>query len=217
MAKNKNTKTKGKKKNPNEVTLKEPADGNREKRMAELSIDPSIVGSLMIQDYATCETFREVDTNCLTDALSEQIQVTNDNNLTGLESMLTAQAYTLNAMFNNLSLKAINNMGHDMSVADIFLKFGLRAQSQCRSTIEAISAVKNPPMMGYVKQANITQGPQQVNNGIDQGNTSRAGEKQNPKNELLEVKDGNQLDTGTQGQAIRDDSAMETVGKVNGT
>lgn len=71
-------------------------------------------------------------------------------------------------------------------------------------------------MMGYVKQANITQGPQQINNGIEQGNTSRAGENQNPKSKLLEKQDGNQLDTGTQSEALSDDSAMETVGAVNG-
>jgi len=194
-------KTKGKKKN--------------QKRLAGFIIDPSITGSFLIKDYATCKTFQEVDTDCLIDALSSQIQATKDNDLTGLEGMLTGQAYILNAMFNRLSHIAISNIDTNLKGAETCLKLGLRAQSQCRSTIEAISAVKNPPIMGYVKQANIAQGPQQVNNGIGQDAIPRAGEKQNVQNELLEVKNGNQLDTGTQNEAIEDDSAMETLGKVH--
>jgi hypothetical protein len=35
------------------------------------------------------------------------------------------------------------------------------AQSQCRATL---ATIKHPPVMGYVRQANIAHGPQQVNN-----------------------------------------------------
>lgn len=46
-----------------------------------------------------------------------------------------------------------------------FMRLGLRAQSQCRATLEALAAIKNPPII-YAKQANVTSGPQQINNGI---------------------------------------------------
>jgi len=41
----------------------------------------------------------------------------------------------------------------------------LKAQSQCRATLEALAAIKNPPIV-YARQANIAAGPQQVNNGV---------------------------------------------------
>ena len=44
------------------------------------------------------------------------------------------------------------------------MKLALKAQSQCRSTWEVVSAIQNPPIAGYVSQANIAQN-QQVNNG----------------------------------------------------
>ncbi len=215
MAKKK--KGKAKKKNPNSLTIVTPEGGYDDKATSDAAIDPATQSSMTVKRFGAADYFRDTDLDSLVETLSEQIDATNRNDLSSLEGMLTGQAYALNAAFNRLTQIATYNIGENMKAVEIFLKLGLRAQSQCRSTIEAISAVKNPPMMGYVKQANIAQGPQQVNNGIDQGNTARAGEKQNPKNELLEVKDGNQLDTGTQSKAISDDSAMETLGAVNGT
>jgi hypothetical protein len=41
----------------------------------------------------------------------------------------------------------------------------LRAQSQCRATLETLAAIKNPPIV-YARQANVTTGPQQINNGV---------------------------------------------------
>jgi len=76
--------------------------------------------------------------------------------------MLTAQVHTLDAIFNNMARRAIN--AEYMGSLESYLKLALRAQSQARATWETLSATKNPPMVGYVKQANIAQGHQQVNN-----------------------------------------------------
>ncbi len=88
--------------------------------------------------------------------------------------MLTAQAHTLDAVFNNLARRAIN--AEYMDNLDRYLKLALRAQSQCRATWEALATMKNPPMIGYVRQANIAHGHQQVNNATSTaGDTARAG------------------------------------------
>ena len=67
--------------------------------------------------------------------------------------------------------------------------------------------------MGYVRQANIAHGPQQVNNKPE---ASRARENENSKNEIMEKKDGERLDTGTTGKASKADPAMATLGEVDG-
>ena len=69
----------------------------------------------------------------------------------------------MDAIFNNLAQRAAMNMGEYLDATDTYLKLALRAQSQCRSTWEAVSTIKHPPMAGYM-QANIAHGPQQVNN-----------------------------------------------------
>mgnify|MGYP001821227006 CR=1 FL=1 len=180
----------------NTIIVEEPKDGDLDKKLAETALDSSIQASLSVRKYGAEEVFRDVDINTLAQSLSEQIKATKENDLDDLEAMLTGQAYVLNAMFNNLTQKAVNNMGYDMRVAEAFLKYGLRVQSQCQSTIEKISQIKNPPLVGYARQANIAHGHQQVNNGL---------ENQNVQNELLEEKDGEWLDTRAKSKAGRDD------------
>jgi hypothetical protein len=68
-------------------------------------------------------------------------------------------------------------------------------------------------MVGYIRQANIAGGHQQVNNGT--GESSRAREMRNPDNKLLEKKDGKRLDFGAKGACGRDDSQLATVGEIN--
>lgn len=195
--------------------MKKPTDGDLDKQFSEYAVDSAMQSSVTIKTFGIDKAFRETDIGSLVKTLSEKMEATNSNDLTSLEDMLTGQAYALNAIFNKMSQVAARNLEESLGGAEVCLKLGLRAQSQCRATIEAISTVKNPPVMGYVRQANITQGPQQINNGITEDAPSRAGEKQNPKNKLLEKQDGNQLDTGTQSKAIGDDQAMEAVGTVD--
>jgi hypothetical protein len=79
-----------------------------------------------------------------------------------LERTLTSQFLTLDAIFANLSERA--NRQEYIKNMDTFLRLALKAQSQARATAEALALIKNP--MPYIKQANIAQGHQQVNNGV---------------------------------------------------
>ena len=149
------------------------------------------------------------DITDLMKALNKQCKEVKEGDMSNMETMLAAQAYTLDAMFNRLLMRA--EATEYMNHLESYLKLAFKAQAQARSTIEAISAVKNPPVARYVGQANIAHGHQQVNNG-----DSRAGENQNVKNELLEEKNnGEWMDTGTKEEAGGDDPAMETMGAVN--
>jgi hypothetical protein len=83
---------------------------------------------------------------------------------------------------------------------------GLKAQNQCRATLQALVQLKQPSNTTFVKQANIAQGHQQVNNLAEKNIT--------PQNELLK---GNyaELDTGTTPTPTGTDTTLETVGKVH--
>jgi hypothetical protein len=64
----------------------------------------------------------------------------------------------------------------------------------------------------YAKQANIANGPQQVNNGTM---PAPAGVKNVIEpNKLLEHEHGQRLDTGTTSAAIGADPSMATVGAI---
>jgi hypothetical protein len=89
------------------------------------------------------------------------------------------------------------------------LRLALKAQSQCRATLETLSAIKNPPVV-IAKQANISNGHQQINNGVP---ATRTEKNENTQNELLaEAQHGSEtLDTRTTGATISKDKAMATL------
>ena len=172
---------------------------------------PTVQAAVTLKAYD--KSYGDLELDGLIAALTEQTKASNNGDLGRAEAMLTTQAHTLDAIFNNLAKRAKN--AEYMNNLDTYLKLALRAQSQCRATWEALSAIKNPPVMGYVKQANIAHGPQQVNNGTPD-DPPRARENQNQQNELLEKKDGERLDTGTTGKTGKADPAMATLGEIDG-
>jgi hypothetical protein len=165
-----------------------------------------------VTSQAFSKVFGETDLQSLVDELSNQSLKVKEGNLTRAESLLTTHAHTLDAIFNELARRAALNMGEYLNSADRYLRLALKAQSQCRATLETLAAIKNPPVI-YAKQANISNGPQQVNNGTQPAPSRQ--EKIISSNELLEHQHGQRLDTGTQSAAIGTDSAMATLGEID--
>jgi hypothetical protein len=125
------------------------------------------------------------------------------------------QATALHALFGRL---AERGMGCDQAPAfEANMRIALRAQAQCRATLETLAMIKNPAPVAFVRQANIAAGPQQVNNGPASAEASRARETENQQTKLLEAQDGQRLDTRATGTAGATDPALETVGAVNRT
>lgn len=150
-----------------------------------------------------------IDVPSLTDVLRDQAAAVNRGELNHVEAMLMNQATALQSLFARL---AERGMSCDTIVPfEANLRMALRAQSQCRATLETLAAIKNPPVV-FAKQANINQGNgnQQVNNGTSDP-ASRAGEIINQPNELLEAQHGERMDTRTAGATIVKNPAMATV------
>ena len=81
-------------------------------------------------------------------------------NMGRVEKMLTQQALTLDAIFNNMALRSSKQ--DSFKGIEVLMRLALKAQAQARSTAEALALLKNP--QPYIRQANMTTGPQQVNN-----------------------------------------------------
>ena len=140
------------------------------------------------------------------DLATETGKVVQDGNMRPVEAMLYQQAKTLETMFTCLARRAANQDG--LKQFQVNLTLALKAQAQCRSTLEALGEIKNPRPVQFVKQANMTTGPQQVNNAYagtpsHSGIQSGAGNIQSEQNKLLEADHGNHLDTRARGAADR--------------
>ena len=152
----------------------------------------------------------EIDTPTLLATLRDQAAAVQSGDLSHAEAMLINQSSSLQALFVRLSEKAMEQT--HMPNLEGFMRLALRAQSQCRATLETLAAIKNPPIV-YAKQANFANGHQQVNNGI--AASSQAGEKEIQPSKLLEAQHGNYLDAGTAGTASGADSQLATVGEID--
>ena len=108
-------------------------------------------------------TFGEVDvTQCLV-KLHAAVSRVHGGDLREAESLLTAQAVTLNTMFTHLANLAVQTEYVDR--LDRYMRLALKAQGQCRATLETLANIKHPPTL-VARQANIAHGPQQVNNTV---------------------------------------------------
>ena len=127
-------------------------------------------------------------------------------NLTDIEALLYSQAYTLNVMFTTLMTRA--NRQEYMPPTQALMSLAFKAQNQSRATLQALVQLKQPSNTQFIKQANIAQGHQQVNNLAEKNIT--------PQNELLEDIHGNShLDTRTTPTPKGIDTALEALDKVN--
>lgn len=203
-----------KKRGPNQIAELKKSNEDQAAGIARVALRPTVLAAITLAEYGKSHV--DLDLSGLVDSLTEQTKAVTDGDLNRGEAMLTVQAHTLDAIFNSLAQRAIN--AEYMDHLDSYLKLALRAQSQCRATWETLATIKNPPMMGYVKQANIAQGHQQVNNGTNPvSEAARTRENKNPQNKLLEGNHGERLDTRATGTAGGIDPEMAAVGEVDRT
>jgi len=113
-----------------------------------------------------------------------------------------------------MARRASVNAGEYLGAMETYLKLALRAQSQCRATLETLAAIKNPPVV-FAKQANIANN-QQVNNG-EAVPVARAGKIENAPTELLEAPRAKPewMGAGTARAATPSNPPLEAMAAIN--
>ncbi|KAA0068522.1 hypothetical protein CIW53_16655 [Rhodanobacter sp. T12-5] len=187
----------------------EPAK-SREAQIAGVATAASVPAAMVITQFSK-GLISDVSLGDVISSLSEHAGKIKGGDLGRIEAMLGGQAAALNTMFAELARRGAVNMGEYIGAAETYLKLALRAQSQCRATLETLAAIKSPPVV-FAKQANIAHGPQQVNN--DSAAIARAEEIENQPSKLMEHDHGQRLDTGTAAAASGSNQAMEAVGAI---
>ena len=195
-----------KKRDPNTLQIKATQD-DMEDELARVATSPCEMGAMTMQAYK--KHLGEVDLMGLIKATNDQIQAVHSGDMKRTEAMLITQAHTLDAIFNELARRAI---GADiMPKLDTYLRLGLKAQSQCRATLETLAEIKNPKPTAFIRQQNVGVN-QQVNNDAA---LPAHGKTINQPNELLEDHHGKRMDTGTTGAAIGANQELEAVGAIH--
>jgi hypothetical protein len=150
----------------------------------------------------------------LSEVSMKQAQAIAGGDFSSLEHMLLTQATALQAMFVDLATRAKRQDRFDG--IQTMTTLALKCAAQSRQAVTALAELRMPKTVMFAKQANVTSGPQQVNNGVvAPASPARAEEIQNRPNELLEVQHGNHLDTRAAGKAGGADPHLATLGEIH--
>lgn len=184
--------------------------------VAKMALRPSVNAAAVMVSYGKPLGIEQDDIGALMDRLADDVKGVWAGDMKRAEAMLFGQAHALQAIFTNLARRAPTQ--EYMKNWEAYLRMALKAQNQCRMTLETLATIKNPPVV-FARQTNINNGgQQQVNNGAapapGQGPT-RAANVQTAPTGLLEQQHGEWLDTGAAGKAGGADPHLAPVGEVH--
>ena len=184
----------------------------------ELALSSELNNAAVMNSYQENVIGSDVDLQTLVDGVLNIGTHVERGNLQKMEAMLVGQAMALQAIFTDLARKA--KAQTYLKHTEVNLSLALKAQAQSRATISALVDLKYPRQSTFVKQANIANGPQQVNNGDmpKEVKASRGKNKKTEQNKLLEDGDGKFSIGVVPGKAATSESgdkAMEAVEPIH--
>jgi hypothetical protein len=152
--------------------------------------------------------------HALSEVSMEQARSIGGGDFSSLELMLLTQATALQAMFVDLATRAKRQDRFDG--VQTLTTLALKCAAQSRQAVTALAELRMPNTVMFAKQANVTSGPQQVNNGVaSQDSPARAEGIQSGPNELSGATHGLLQDTRTSCPAIGTNPHLAAMGEVH--
>lgn len=139
------------------ITKKSPGQ-----QMADLALEPSFGAATVVLAYLG-QPGGELSVTGLIEALKVSIEALNAGDMSRVEAMLFAHAQALQAIFVDFAGRAAR--ADRPEHREPLMRMAMKAQNQCRMTLDTLSSVKNPPIV-VARQTNIAHGPQQVNSVV---------------------------------------------------
>lgn len=160
-----------------------PAPGNPMTAAAVMTT-PQVLAAAGVGAWSKAAGGEEAELQAVYELLAVQTELTRRGDMKTVEAMLYGQAATLQAVFTALTRRAAR--ADQIPQFQAAMSMALKAQAQCRATLETLAEIKNPRPVAFVKQANIANGPQQVNNGgtVSQGEQQPAAMSHAPDDAL---------------------------------
>lgn len=175
---------------------------------AKVSLSPATMSAVLSEAF-TSSIFPDTKIADVASALRDKITIIQNGDMKPIEAMLIGQAQALQTMFVSLGRQAASKTSLPQYTA--FMNLALKAQAQSRATIQALTELKYPKQVAFVKQANISHGHQQVNNATSTHAPAHAKEIEHQPNELLSEMNHATMDSSGTATTSAIDKAMATV------
>jgi len=130
---------------------------------ARVAFDPVVRHATIASSYAS-RIFSEALAPSImesTEALQTIVAKAEKGDLQIASRLLASQAISLDTLFTELARRSGANMGAHTDAADRYMRLALRAQSNCRTTVEALAKLHQPREQ-TVRHVHVNEGGQAV-------------------------------------------------------
>jgi hypothetical protein len=158
------------------IRIVTPAAETDNEFKARTAMHPAVLNSYTARIFSQ-HNMCGLDSNACIEQMVMKLHALDKGGTQQIEHHLLSQAVALEAIFTEMARRAALNMGEYLGPTETYMRLALKAQSQCRATLETLAEIKNPrPIFINGKQVNVSNGSQQVNNaeGPQQVNNGQA-------------------------------------------
>lgn len=148
----------------NALTVEQTKDETGAQAMARTLLEPHLRHALSASAYAGKVLGSDVEVPGIMDFVDHVQEATGKaeaGDLAIASRLLASQAITLDAMFTELARRAALNMSEYINAAESYGRLALRAQSNCRTTLEALAKLHQPREQ-TVRHVHVNDGGQAV-------------------------------------------------------
>ena len=122
-----------------------PIDVARMKEIAAQAVDPCVTSSMVVSAFWQEARVSEIDPKAGYDAIRDEADAVRDGVMTSAQATLVGQALALNAIFAELARRGAAALNRPGNAAEKYLRLAMKAQSQCRSTLNVLSDFAEGP------------------------------------------------------------------------
>jgi len=133
------------------------------KTLARVTLDPGVRHAQLAMAFAI-QAFGDKHQPSImdsTEVLAESLAKAVHGDKRLASRLLAAQAISLDAMFTELARRSANNLGQYLDASERYMRLALKAQSACRTTLEALAKIHQPREQ-TVKHVHVNDGGQAV-------------------------------------------------------
>lgn len=143
-----------------QLSIEAEPDKSDARNRADIALSASANGMAATRLFAR-GSFGELGTTELFEAHIDRCKAAKAGDLGNQKAMLAAQADALNSIFTEMARRAAANMGEYIGATETYLRLGLKAQAQCRATIEALDSLTSGRVQ-TVKHVHVNEGGQAI-------------------------------------------------------
>lgn len=143
-----------------QLTVKSEPDKSEARNLADVALSAAANGMASTRLFAR-GSFGDLGTTELFESHIDRCKAAKAGDLGNQKAMLAAQADALNSIFTEMARRAALNMGEYIGATETYLRLGLKAQAQCRATIEALDSLTSGRVQ-TVKHVHVNEGGQAI-------------------------------------------------------